>query len=88
MSDGVNSAPVTRPGISEATLLGFAADRHQAREFNLLGQRYCGLYIPYGVYVEGKPFGRLRLDQPRDGRKYTQRINTGATMRARVSGPI
>ena len=67
-----------RPGISEATLTALDI-RHVSEDeaFNLLGQRYSGLYIPYRVNVEGKPFGRLRLDQPQDGRKYTQRINTG-----------
>ena len=67
-----------RPGISEATLSALNI-RHVTKEeaFDLLGQRFDGLYIPYGVYVDGKPFGRLRLDQPQDGRKYTQRINSG-----------
>ena len=67
-----------RPGISAATLAALDI-RHVSQDeaFDLLGQRYSGLYIPYGVYVEGKPFGRLRLDQPQDGRKYTQRIGSG-----------
>ena len=57
-----------RPGISAATLAALEI-RHvsQDKAFDLLGQRYSGLYIPYGVYVEGKPFGRLRLDRPRTG---------------------
>ena len=68
----------TRPGISQATLQRLGV-RHvdEAEAVKLIGQRYAGLYIPYGIHVEGKPFGRLRLDTPADGRKYTQRAGTG-----------
>lgn len=78
MSDDAIPPQVTRPGISPATLSALGI-RHvgEAEALDLIGQRYAGAYIPYGVHVEGNPFGRLRLDHPQDGRKYTQRTNTG-----------
>ena len=42
-----------------------------------IGQKFAGLYIPYGVHVDGRPFGRLRLDVPEADRKYTQRAGSG-----------
>ena len=72
------AAVVQRPGISAATLAKLDI-RHidEARAFELIGQRFAGLYIPYGVHVDGKPFGRLRLDKPEADRKYTQRVGSG-----------
>ena len=71
-------ALVARPGISAATLATLGI-RHvdEGEAFELIGQRYAGLYIPYGIRVDGKPFGRLRLDKPESDRKYTQRIGSG-----------
>ena len=67
-----------RPGILPATLAKLEI-RHidEAEAFELLGQRYAGLYIPYGIYVDGKAFGRLRLEKPESDRKYTQRAGSG-----------
>lgn len=78
MSQDVNTSSVSRPGISEATLtrLGIRHVR-EAEAFDLIGQKFAGLYIPYGVHVDGKPFGRLRLDVPQADRKYTQRVDSG-----------
>lgn len=47
MSEHVNSTPVTRPGISAAMLTALGI-RHvgESEAFNLVGQRYSGLYIP------------------------------------------
>ncbi|MEI8341504.1 MAG: phage/plasmid primase, P4 family [Verrucomicrobiota bacterium] len=69
---------IQRPGISPDTLAALGI-RHvtEAEASELIGQKYSGLYIPYGVHVDGKPFGRLRLDQPQDERKYTQRTGSG-----------
>jgi putative DNA primase/helicase len=76
LSEHVNS-PV-RPGISSATLTRLGIRRVNEDEgFALVGQRFEGLYIPYGVRVNGQPFGRLRLDVPAADRKYTQRADTG-----------
>ena len=49
------NAPITRPGISAATLAKLGI-RHieEAEAFELLGQKFAGLYIPYGIHVEGK----------------------------------
>lgn len=69
---------ITRPGISPATLAKLDIRHIEAGEaFELLGQKFAGLYIPYGIHVEGKPFGRLRLDKPEADRKYTQRVGSG-----------
>ena len=72
------AAVVRRPGISAATLATLDI-RHidEAQAFELIGQRFAGLYIPYGVHVDGKPFGRVRLDKPEADRKYTQRVGSG-----------
>jgi putative DNA primase/helicase len=74
----LNAPTVTRPGISPATLAKLDI-RHidEKAAFELLGQKFAGLYIPYGIHVEGKPFGRLRLDKPEADRKYTQRVGSG-----------
>ncbi len=72
------SEPVTRPGISPETLAALGIRHVDAEEAKtLVGQSFAGLYIPYGVHVEGKPFGRLRLDTPTSDRKYTQRVGSG-----------
>ena len=72
------SEPVTRPGISPETLAAHGIRHVDAEEAKtLVGQSFAGLYIPYGVHVEGKPFGRLRLDTPTSDRKYTQRVGSG-----------
>lgn len=69
---------VVRPGISAATLAALGICHVGADEaFELIGQRFAGLYIPYGVHVGGKPFGRLRLDRPEADRKYTQGADSG-----------
>lgn len=78
MSELVKTNGVSRPGISEATLARLGIRRvEEAEAFDLIGQKFTGLYIPYGIHVEGKPFGRLRLDLPQAGRKYTQRVDSG-----------
>jgi len=72
------NAPIARPGISAVTLANLDI-RHvdEAEACELIGQRYAGLFIPYGIHVDGKPFGRLRLDKPEADRKYTQRAGSG-----------
>lgn len=72
------NAPIVRPGISAATLAKLDI-RHidEAEASRLLGQKFAGLYIPYNVHVDGKLFGRLRLDKPESDRKYTQRAGSG-----------
>ncbi len=69
---------ITRPGISQATLAKLGI-RHVTGDeaVELVGQRHAGLYIPYGVSVEDRPFGRIRLDVPQADRKYTQRTGSG-----------
>lgn len=72
------NTPSSRPGISAATLAKLNI-RHieEAEAFELIGQKFAGLYIPYRIHVDGKPFGRLRLDKPESDRKYTQRAGSG-----------
>lgn len=78
MTAPVNGAAVARPGIGAATLAALGI-RHidEAEAFELIGQRYAGLYLPYGIHVDEKPFGRLRLARPETDRKYTQRVGSG-----------
>ena len=78
MSETVNTSAVTRPGISASTLAALKI-RHVGEEeaLELIGQKFAGIYIPYGIHVNGKPFGRLRLDEPLADRKYTQRVDSG-----------
>lgn len=78
MNPAVNGAAVVRPGISPGTLTALGI-RHvgEAEAFELIGQRFAGLYIPYGIHADGRPFGRLRLDVPETDRKYTQRAGSG-----------
>lgn len=78
MNAPVNGAAVARPGIGADTLALLGVRRvGEAEAFELIGQRFAGLFIPYGIHVDGKPFGRLRLDKPTDDRKYTQRSGSG-----------
>ena len=78
MSEIVNTHNVSRPGISPATLARLEIRRvEEAEALDLIGQKFAGLYIPYGIHLEGKPFGRLRLDVPQADRKYTQRVDSG-----------
>lgn len=73
-----DAADIVRPGISPATLTKLGIRRvTEAEAVELVGQRYAGIYIPYGVSVEGQPFGRIRLDVPQSDRKYTQRMGSG-----------
>ena len=73
-----HDASFSRPGICAATLAKLDIRHIDASEaFELLGQKFAGIYIPYGIHVEGKPFGRLRLDKPESDRKYTQRVGSG-----------
>jgi len=67
-----------RPGISNSTLSRLDI-RHvdEAHACELVGLKSSGLYIPYGFHVEGKLFGRLRLDEPVGSRKYMQRMGSG-----------
>ena len=67
-----------RPGISNSTLLRLGIHHvDEAEACELVGLNSSGLYIPYGVRVDGRPFGRLRLDKPEGSRKYTQRLRSG-----------
>jgi len=69
---------VTRPGISQTTLAKLDI-RHvtEGEAAELVGQRHAGVYIPYGLSIEDRPFGRIRLDAPQTDRKYTQRMGSG-----------
>jgi len=78
LSEIVNTHSISRPGISPATLARLEIRRvEEAEALDLIGQKFAGLYIPYGIHLEGKPFGRLRLDVPQADRKYTQRVDSG-----------
>lgn len=67
-----------RPGISRATLQRLGIRPVSPEEAKtLIGQSYAGLFIPYGIHVHGRPFGRLRLNQPLTDRKYTQAAGSG-----------
>jgi hypothetical protein len=52
--------------------------------FELCGLHKSGIWIPYSdingkpVMVNGKPYGRLRLDEPTDNCKYSQATNSGS----------
>lgn len=73
-----NSKVPERPGISSDSLKKLGIRRINAIEaLNLIGQNFAGVYIPYGIHIDGKPFGRLRLDVPQADRKYTQKTGTG-----------
>ncbi len=76
--------PLNRPGVSEAFLQAAGVVRvSDAR--HLCGVSHPGIWIPYRT-ISGKPverdadgprpFGRLRLDTPTDGRKYHQRAGS------------
>ena len=79
-----DSPSPTRPGISPKTLVN-AGVRHVsgAEALQLCGLEASGLWIPFHtadgapVTVEDKPFGRLRLDEPRGDFKYYQAPGTG-----------
>lgn len=68
----------TRPGIANATLqrLGIRSVSPEEAK-SLVGQSFAGLFIPYGLRVQGRPFGRLRLNTPQSDRKYTQAVGSG-----------
>ena len=69
---------IQRPGISQETLKKLGIRRiNEIEALNLIGQKFTGLYIPYGINVDEKPFGRLRLDVPNGDQKYTQRAGSG-----------
>lgn len=80
------AVPVSRPGISQETIIKAAIRRVKAIEaLNLVGIEAEGILIPYfeinGEPVllnNGKPYGRLRLDEPTDDRKYTQATKSGS----------
>jgi P4 family phage/plasmid primase-like protien len=73
-----DASAVRRPGISASTLAALGI-RHvtEAEAKKLVGHSYAGLYIPYGIRVDGYDFGRLRMDQPVGNQKYTQRVGSG-----------
>ncbi len=52
-----------RPGIANATLqrLGIRSVSPEEAK-SLVGQSFACLFIPYGVRVQGRPFGFLCLD--------------------------
>jgi len=79
----MNSA-ILRPGISAETLFR-AGVRHVGADeaFTLCGMRASGIWIPYfyingnPIVIDGKPYGRLRLDNPRQDQKYHQESGSG-----------
>jgi len=78
LSEIVNTEALTRPGVSTGTLAALDIRHVSENEaLELVGQKFAGLYIPYGIHVDGRPFGRLRLDVPQADRKYTQRVDSG-----------
>ncbi len=74
-----------RPGISGDTLVR-AGIRHVNPEeaFNLCGLSASGIWIPYSdvqgspIIINGKEYGRLRLDEPRGDMKYYQAPDSGS----------
>jgi hypothetical protein len=55
-------AGIVRPGISPAMLTKLGIRRvTEVEALELVGQRHAGIYIPYGVSVEGQPFGRIPM---------------------------
>jgi len=72
-----------RSGISNAMLERAGVRRVSADETKALcGQAEAGLWLPYrnpdgGAIRDGdKDYGRLRLDQPKDKKKYHQQAGT------------
>jgi hypothetical protein len=72
-----------RPGISDE-MLKLAGVRHVSDDEakTLCGQSSSGLWLPYhsadgrAIRDGGKDYGRLRLDQPKDKKKYHQQAGT------------
>ncbi len=80
-----NECQFNRPGVSDETLRKAGIHRVTADEaFELCGLHKSGIWIPYSdingkpVMVNGKPYGRLRLDEPTDNCKYSQATNSGS----------
>ena len=74
---------VSRPGISAEMLARAEVRRVSAAEAQTLcGLAEPGLFLPYRsangepVLDGGKPYGRLRLDKPQDGKKYHQAVGS------------
>lgn len=72
-----------RPGISNGMLARAGVQRVSAAEsMTLCGEEAGGLWLPYrdpsgGAIMDGnKPYGRLRLDRPKDSKKYHQAAGT------------
>lgn len=79
-----SEAPLNRPGVSDDFLTKAGVRRVTAAEANVLcGLDAGGVWLPY-ISHTGKPvlcdngseFGRLRLDAPREDRKYHQRAGS------------
>ena len=72
-----------RPGISDETLIRAGIKKVTAEEaFALCGLAAPGIWIPYThidgtpVIINGKFYGRLRLDKPRGKKKYHQELDS------------
>ena len=72
-----------RPGISDAMLQRADICHIDAKvAFDRTGQPYSGLWIPYrnldgtDMVHGGRPFGRIRMDVPKDKQKYHQEYDS------------
>ena len=80
-----NEYQFNRPGIQDEFLIK-ARNRHVNAEeaLELCGLRKSGIWIPYSdingnpVIINGRPYGRLRLDEPTDNCKYLQAPDSGS----------
>ncbi len=79
-----NACQFQRPGVSDEFLIKAGIRRVTSDEaFELCGLHKSGIWIQYydidgmPVIVNGKPYGRLRLDEPTDNCKYLQAPNSG-----------
>ena len=89
-------AEISRPGVSQEFLHAQGVRRVDAAEAEvLLGFKpSCGgIWIPYHspfnnspVIVQGRAFGRLRLDNPAKGAKYLSPKNSGAQLYVPLNG--
>jgi len=87
MSEAIeNKSPaLQRPGISPATLVLAGIRRVSSGEaFELCGLPASGIWIPYfdaqgrTITINGREYGRLRLDEPRGDMKYYQPPDSGS----------
>lgn len=81
---GENKTVFNRPGVSDKTLIEVKVRRVTAEEAQgLCGFAAAGIWIPYfdtagnHIISSNRPYGRLRLDEPRGDLKYYQEKDSG-----------